>query len=63
MEVKLKTKKRKVVVSDSDQEVGGEQYVDLDALIALANAAVTIDSNIPPSGASNNPAASSHILT
>ncbi|GKD50311.1 hypothetical protein Tco_1279287 [Tanacetum coccineum] len=58
MEVKLKTKKRKVVVSDSDQEEGGEQDVDLDALLALANAAVTIDSNIPPGGAS-----SSHILT
>ncbi|GJT77813.1 hypothetical protein Tco_1044538 [Tanacetum coccineum] len=63
MEVKLKTKKRKVVVSDSDQEEGGEQAVDLDALIALANAAVTVDSNIPPGGASNNPAASSHIPT
>ncbi|GJT68768.1 hypothetical protein Tco_1020248 [Tanacetum coccineum] len=63
MEVKLKTKKRKVVVSDSDQKEGGEQAVDLDALIALANAAVTIDSNNPPGGASNNPAASSHIPT
>ncbi|GJQ96871.1 hypothetical protein Tco_0008010 [Tanacetum coccineum] len=63
MEVKLKPKKRKVVVSDSDQEEGGEQAVDLDALIALANAAVTVDSNILPDGASNNPAASSHIPT
>ncbi|GJU61613.1 hypothetical protein Tco_1243448 [Tanacetum coccineum] len=52
MEVKLKTKKRKVVVSDSDQEEGGEQAVNLDALIALANAAVTVDSNILPGGAS-----------
>ncbi|GKG00859.1 hypothetical protein Tco_0302549, partial [Tanacetum coccineum] len=60
---KVKTKKRKVVVSDSDQEEGGEQAVDLDALIALANAAVTVDSNIPPGSASNNPAASSHIPT
>ncbi|GJY32349.1 putative ribonuclease H-like domain-containing protein [Tanacetum coccineum] len=60
---KLKPKKRKVVVSDSDQEEGGEQAVDLDALIALANAAVTVDSNIPPCGPSNNPAASSHIPT
>ncbi|GJT93899.1 hypothetical protein Tco_1082744 [Tanacetum coccineum] len=58
MEVKLKTKKRKVVVSDSDQEEGGEQDVDLDALRALANAAVIVDSNIPPGGAS-----SSHIPT
>ncbi|GKE87801.1 hypothetical protein Tco_1565276, partial [Tanacetum coccineum] len=63
MEVKLKTKKRKVVVSDSDQEKGGEQAMDLDALIALANAAVTVDSNIPPGGAFNNPAASFHIPT
>ncbi|GKA92848.1 hypothetical protein Tco_0814773 [Tanacetum coccineum] len=60
IEVKLKTKKRKVVdVSDSNQEEGGEQDVDLDALLALANAAVTVDSsNIPPGGAS-----SSHIPT
>ncbi|GJZ19730.1 hypothetical protein Tco_0556320 [Tanacetum coccineum] len=58
MEVKLMTKKRKVVVSDSDQEEGGEQDVDLDALLALANAAVIVDSNIPPGGAS-----SSHIPT
>ncbi|GJR49536.1 hypothetical protein Tco_1400057 [Tanacetum coccineum] len=58
MEVKLKTKKRKVVVSDSDQEEGGEQDVDLDALLALANAVVIVDSNIPPGGAS-----SSHIPT
>ncbi|GKC52457.1 hypothetical protein Tco_1075202, partial [Tanacetum coccineum] len=63
MEVTLKTKKRKVVVSDSDQEEGGEQAMDLDALIALANAAVTVDSNIPPGCASNTPAASSHIPT
>ncbi|GKD41953.1 hypothetical protein Tco_1266598 [Tanacetum coccineum] len=34
-----------------------EQDVDLDALLALANAAVIVDSNIPPGGAS-----SSHIL-
>ncbi|GKF29726.1 hypothetical protein Tco_0096068, partial [Tanacetum coccineum] len=53
----------KVVVSDSDQEEGGEQAVDLDALISLANAVVTVDSNIPPGGASNNLAASSHIPT
>ncbi|GJR06881.1 putative ribonuclease H-like domain-containing protein [Tanacetum coccineum] len=63
MKVKLKTKKRKVVMSDSDQEEGGEQAMDLDALIALANVAVTVDSNIPPGGASNNPAASSYIPT
>ncbi|GKC07549.1 hypothetical protein Tco_0999159 [Tanacetum coccineum] len=62
-EVKLKPNKRKVVVSDSDQEEGGEQVVDLDALIALANAAVTVDSNIPLGGPSNDLAASSHIPT
>ncbi|GJU32169.1 putative ribonuclease H-like domain-containing protein, partial [Tanacetum coccineum] len=53
MEVKLKTKKRKVVVSDSDQEEGGQQDVDLDALLAVANAAVIVDSNIPLGGASS----------
>nr|GEZ15896.1 hypothetical protein [Tanacetum cinerariifolium] len=61
MEVKLRTTNRKMVVSDSDQEEGGKPYVDLDALLALANAAVTIDSNIPPGGASNNPAASTSV--
>ncbi|GJR46238.1 putative ribonuclease H-like domain-containing protein [Tanacetum coccineum] len=60
LEVKLKTKKRKVVLSDSDQEDGGEPVVDLDALIALANAAVTVDSTISPGGASRNPAACSY---
>ncbi|GKD91017.1 hypothetical protein Tco_1366524, partial [Tanacetum coccineum] len=39
---------------------GGEQAVDLDALIALANAAVTVDSTISPGGASRNPAACSY---
>nr|GEW76796.1 synaptobrevin, longin-like domain protein [Tanacetum cinerariifolium] len=57
LEVQLRTKKRKMVVSDSDQEKRGKQDVDLDALRALANAAVTVDSNIPPGGASNNPTA------
>ncbi|GJR14457.1 hypothetical protein Tco_0797109 [Tanacetum coccineum] len=44
-------------------EEGGEQAVDLDALIALANAAVTVDSNVTPGVPSNNPAASYHIPT
>nr|GEV93274.1 retrovirus-related Pol polyprotein from transposon TNT 1-94 [Tanacetum cinerariifolium] len=52
-----KTKKRKMVVSDSDQEEGKKQDVDLDALRALANAAVTVDSTISPGGASTHPAA------
>nr|GFD23939.1 hypothetical protein [Tanacetum cinerariifolium] len=34
---------------------------DLDALRALANAAMTVDSNIPPGGASSNPAASTSV--
>ncbi|GKG27479.1 hypothetical protein Tco_0403182, partial [Tanacetum coccineum] len=58
MEVKLKTKKRKVVVSDYDKEYGGEPDVpdvDLDALHALANAVVTIDSTKSPGGPSSNP--------
>nr|GEZ80950.1 JmjC domain-containing protein [Tanacetum cinerariifolium] len=58
MEVRLRTTKRKMVVSDSDQEEGGKQDVDLDALLALPNADVTIDSNLPPGGAFDNPAAS-----
>ncbi|GKB24839.1 hypothetical protein Tco_0864240, partial [Tanacetum coccineum] len=60
MEVKLKTKKKKVVVSDSDIEDGGEQDVDLEALHALANAAVTVDSTKSPGGPSSNPAACSY---
>nr|GEW52723.1 JmjC domain-containing protein [Tanacetum cinerariifolium] len=53
LEVKLKTKKRKLVVSDSDQEDNGTHDMDLDALRALANAAVTVDSNIPSDGTSH----------
>ncbi|GJZ53400.1 putative ribonuclease H-like domain-containing protein [Tanacetum coccineum] len=60
LEVKLKTKKRKVVLSDSDQEDGGKPDVDLDALNALANAAVTVDSTKSPGGPSKNPAACSY---
>nr|GEY62046.1 aminoacyl-tRNA synthetase, class 1a, anticodon-binding [Tanacetum cinerariifolium] len=61
LEVKLRTKKRKMVVSDSDQEEGGKQDVYLDALRALVNVVVTVDSNIPPGGASNTPAASTSV--
>nr|GEU52395.1 putative ribonuclease H-like domain-containing protein [Tanacetum cinerariifolium] len=61
MEVKLRTSKRKLVVSDSNQEEGGKQDVDLDALLALANVAVTVDSNISPGGASDNHAASTSV--
>nr|GEZ12725.1 ribonuclease H-like domain, reverse transcriptase, RNA-dependent DNA polymerase [Tanacetum cinerariifolium] len=39
LEVKLKTKKRKMVVSDSDEEDGTTPNVNLEALHALANAA------------------------
>nr|GEV44645.1 hypothetical protein [Tanacetum cinerariifolium] len=45
LEVKLKTKKRKMVVSDSDEEDDTTSNVDLDALRALANAAVAVDSD------------------
>nr|GEV03064.1 retrovirus-related Pol polyprotein from transposon TNT 1-94 [Tanacetum cinerariifolium] len=61
MKVKLKTWKRKMVVSDSDQEEGGKQDVDLDALLALANVVVTVDTNISLGGASDNPAASTSV--
>ncbi|GKF77549.1 hypothetical protein Tco_0230019, partial [Tanacetum coccineum] len=60
LEVKLNTKKRKVVLSDSDQEDDGAPNVDLDALNALANAAVTVDSTKSPGGSSKNPAACSY---
>ncbi|GJY96571.1 putative ribonuclease H-like domain-containing protein [Tanacetum coccineum] len=63
LEVKLKTKTRKVVLSDSDQDKRGEQAINLDALIALANAAVTIDSTKSPGGASSTFAACSYDLT
>nr|GEX94974.1 JmjC domain-containing protein [Tanacetum cinerariifolium] len=63
MEVQLKTNKRKMVVSDSDQEEGRKQDVDLDALYTLANAAMTVDSNLSPGGASNNPTASTSVPT
>nr|GEW25004.1 ribonuclease H-like domain-containing protein [Tanacetum cinerariifolium] len=62
-EVKLKAKKRKMVVSDSDQKDDEKQDVDLDALRALANAAVTVDSNIPSGGTSQIPAASPSVPT
>nr|GEZ63977.1 aminoacyl-tRNA synthetase, class 1a, anticodon-binding [Tanacetum cinerariifolium] len=58
LEVQLKTKKRKMVVSDYDQEDDGTQYMDLDALRALANAAVNVASNIPFGGTSYISAAS-----
>nr|GEV31240.1 synaptobrevin, longin-like domain protein [Tanacetum cinerariifolium] len=59
LEVKLKTKKRKMVVSDSDPEDNTTQDMDLDALRALANAAVAADSDIPSRNTSQVPAASS----
>nr|GEW39223.1 hypothetical protein [Tanacetum cinerariifolium] len=42
----LQTKKRKMVVSDFDQEEGEKQDVDLDALRALANAAIALMANL-----------------
>nr|GEY60786.1 xylulose kinase-1 [Tanacetum cinerariifolium] len=58
LEVKLKTKKRKMVVNDSDGEDDTTPNVDLDALRALANAAVVVDSDVPPGGTSQIPTAS-----
>nr|GEV21727.1 ribonuclease H-like domain-containing protein [Tanacetum cinerariifolium] len=58
LEVKLKTKKRKMVVSDSDEEDGTTPNVDLDALRALANAAVVVDSDVPSGSTSQIPTAS-----
>nr|GEV38867.1 hypothetical protein [Tanacetum cinerariifolium] len=45
LKVKLKTKKRKMVVSDSDEEEGTKPIMNLEALRALANAAVANDSD------------------
>nr|GEW06628.1 putative ribonuclease H-like domain-containing protein [Tanacetum cinerariifolium] len=58
LEVKLKTKKRKMVVSDSDEEDGTTPNVNLEALRALANAAVANDSD----AATDVPAATSTTL-
>nr|GEV80342.1 putative ribonuclease H-like domain-containing protein [Tanacetum cinerariifolium] len=55
LEVKLKTKKRKVVVSDSDLEDSTTKDMDLDALRALANAAVAANSDIPSGNTSQVP--------
>nr|GEU41193.1 reverse transcriptase domain-containing protein [Tanacetum cinerariifolium] len=65
-EIELKDHKKlfKDVVGKLVKKVKAmEQDVDLDALRALANAAVTVDSNISPGGASNNPAASTSVPT
>nr|GEX86815.1 xylulose kinase-1 [Tanacetum cinerariifolium] len=65
LEVKLKTKKRKMVVSDSDEEDDITPNVDLDALCALANTSVVVDLDVPaatsstPADASVAPGASS----
>ncbi|GJW95207.1 hypothetical protein Tco_0174879 [Tanacetum coccineum] len=57
----VQRKKERWCEVDSKQEDRKErQAVDLDALIALANAAVTVDSTKSPGGASSNPAACSY---
>nr|GEY29423.1 aminoacyl-tRNA synthetase, class 1a, anticodon-binding [Tanacetum cinerariifolium] len=58
LEVKLKTKKRKLVVSDSDLEDSTTQDMDLDALRTSNNAAVAADSDIPSGNTSQVLAAS-----
>nr|GFA18219.1 hypothetical protein [Tanacetum cinerariifolium] len=63
LQVKLKTRKRKMVMSDSDQEDSGKQDVELDALRALANAAMTLDSNAPSGGSSQILATSPSVPT
>nr|GEY66063.1 sm-like protein LSM7 [Tanacetum cinerariifolium] len=63
LKVKLITKKRKLVVSDSDQEDDDTQHADLDALHALANAVVTVDSDIPSGSSSQIPVASLSVPT
>nr|GEU29218.1 hypothetical protein [Tanacetum cinerariifolium] len=63
LEIKLITKKRKMVVSDFDQEDDDMHDIALDALRALANVAVTVDSNIPFGGTLHIPTASSCVST
>nr|GEW35824.1 synaptobrevin, longin-like domain protein [Tanacetum cinerariifolium] len=63
LEVKLKTRKRKMVVSDSDQEDGRKKDVELDALRTLANEAVSVDSNAPSGGTSQIHATSPSVPT
>nr|GEZ59299.1 retrovirus-related Pol polyprotein from transposon TNT 1-94 [Tanacetum cinerariifolium] len=64
LEVKLKTKKRKMVLNDSDEEDDTTLNVDLDVLRTLANAAVAVDSDAPndvPAVTSTTPADASDI--
>nr|GFA75029.1 JmjC domain-containing protein [Tanacetum cinerariifolium] len=65
LEVKLKTKKRKMVVSDSDQEDGNTQDVDLDALrvfdISPGASNAHTGASIVPSGTFAIPAAASAV--
>nr|GEW33344.1 putative ribonuclease H-like domain-containing protein [Tanacetum cinerariifolium] len=66
LETKLKDHKKlfKDVVGKLVKKVKAmEQDVDLDDLRALANAVVTVDSNLYLGGASNNPAASTSVPT
>nr|GEV87990.1 aminoacyl-tRNA synthetase, class 1a, anticodon-binding [Tanacetum cinerariifolium] len=63
LEVKLETKKRKMVVSDSNHEDGTTKNVDLNALRALANAAVAADSDIPSGSTLQIPAARPSVPT
>nr|GEV47246.1 ribonuclease H-like domain, reverse transcriptase, RNA-dependent DNA polymerase [Tanacetum cinerariifolium] len=65
LETKLKDHKKlfKDVVGTLVKKVKAmEEDVDLDALLALANAVVTVDSNISPGGTSDNPVASTSVL-
>nr|GFA18263.1 aminoacyl-tRNA synthetase, class 1a, anticodon-binding [Tanacetum cinerariifolium] len=62
LEVKLKAKKRKMVVSDSDEEDGTTPNVDLDALYAPTDVPVATtpaDSSVAPGASSVAPGASS----
>nr|GEY15240.1 hypothetical protein [Tanacetum cinerariifolium] len=66
LEVKMKTKKRKMVVNDSDEEEGTTPNVNLEALCALANAAVANDSDAAtdvPTATSPTPSGSSGVAT
>nr|GEW26039.1 putative ribonuclease H-like domain-containing protein [Tanacetum cinerariifolium] len=67
LEVKLKIKKRKMVLSDSDEEDDTTPNVDLDALHALANAVVAVDSDVSaspyaPTATSTTPTGASGVV-
>nr|GEV52637.1 putative ribonuclease H-like domain-containing protein [Tanacetum cinerariifolium] len=66
LEVQMKTKKRRMVFSDSDEEEGTTPNVNLEVLRALANAAIANDSYVAtdvPAATSPTPPGTSGVAT